>query len=108
MSAVEPKPIGGGGGGGEGARELVGGGGGGPPVRDSAGGAGGRLTATPGADSPSSVFCRAIEGGGGTLEPGGGGTLGTPDKGRDFLVASPSKMSRSELALSLIAVCFLL
>jgi hypothetical protein len=106
ISAVEPRPIGGGGGGGgEGARELAGGGGG-PPVRDKAGGPGGRLMAPPGAERPSSVFCRAIDGGGGTREPGGGGTLGTPDIGRDFLVASPSKMSRSELALSLIAICF--
>lgn len=72
-----------------------GGGGGGAP--------GGRLGLGPGALKPMSVFCRVIEGGG-TREPGGGGTLGIPpgESGRDFFAASPSKMSRSELALSLI------
>jgi hypothetical protein len=108
--------IGGGGGGGGGAnsgaplgRLLVGGGGTGPVVRGMGGGGapGTRLAPGSGAAKPSNVFCRVIEGGGGTRDPGGGGTLGIP-AGRDFFVASPSKMSRSELALSLISVCLLL
>jgi len=111
--AFEP-PIGGGGGapvidfggiagGGGAAERMEGGGGGGAPE--------GRLTAgidiPGGAVSPNSVFCRVIDGGGGTRE--GAGTLGIPGgAGRDFLLASPSKMSRSELALSLMFDCLLL
>jgi hypothetical protein len=98
------------GGGGGGDITFEGGGGGTAPGRSDGGGGGapgGRLGVGPGADNPSSVFCRVIEGGG-TREPGGGGTLGIEPggAGRDFLAASPSKMSRSELALSLICVSF--
>lgn len=57
---------------------------------------------------PSSVFCRVIDGGGpGARDPGGGGMLGGV-AGRDFFAAKPSKMSRSELALSVIELVSLL
>jgi hypothetical protein len=69
------------------------GGGGGAPGRDAPG--------TTGAAKPSSVFWRVADDGGaaGARPPGAGaGPLG-----RDFFAASPSKTSRSEPALSLIA-----
>jgi len=70
------------------------GGGGGAPGRDCPPG-------TTGAARPSKVFWRVAEDGGdaGARPPGAGaGPLG-----RDFFAASPSKTSRSEPALSLIA-----
>ena len=82
-----------------GAERPPGGGGGGALGRRRPGGGGAE-----GTGRPSSVFWRAIDVGGGVgaRDPGGGGMLGTDDMGRDFFAASPSKMSRSELALSLI------
>ena len=80
------------GGGGAGGRLAVGGGGGGPP---------GRAPAAPGATgaaNPSNVFWRVAEEGGAAGARGAGAALG-----RDFFAASPSKTSRSEPALSLIA-----
>ena len=91
-----------GGGGGTLAREAGGpggllgmGGGGGAPGRAAPG--------TTGAARPSSVFCRVAEDGGdaGARPPGAGAG---PLLGRDFFAASPSKTSRSEPALSLIAL----
>jgi hypothetical protein len=68
------------------------------------GGGGGAGRAEPGAmgaAKPSSVFWRVAEDGGatGARAPGTGAALG-----RDFFAASPSKTSRSEPALSLIAL----
>src|SRR5690606_4654858 len=91
--------------------------GGGGVGRRGDGGGGGTLLAmrrggagTFGDGMPSNVFWRAAEdgatGGPGTREPGGTGMLGGAPE-RDFLAASPSKMSRSELALSLIEACSL-
>src|SRR6185369_7304378 len=77
------------GGGGAGGRLGVGGGGG-PPA--------GRAPGATGAAKPSSVFWRVADDGGAAGPRGAGAPLG-----RDFLAASPSKTSRSEPALSLIA-----
>ena len=77
------------GGGGAGGRLAVGGGGG-PPLERAPGAAG--------AANPSNVFWRVAEEGGAAGARGAGAPLG-----RDFLAASPSKTSRSEPALSLIA-----
>jgi len=77
------------GGGGAGGRLAVGGGGGAPA---------GRAPGETGAASPSSVFWRVAEEGGAAGARGAGAALG-----RDFFAASPSKTSRSEPALSLIA-----
>ena len=76
--------------GGAGGR-LMGGGGGGGAGRPGA----------IGAARPSSVFWRVAEDGGaaGARTAGAGAALG-----RDFFAASPSKTSRSEPALSLIAL----
>jgi hypothetical protein len=54
-----------------------------------------------GAGRPSRVFCRGAEGGGTGPRVLGKGAGAAP-LGRDFFAASPSKTSRSELALSLI------
>ena len=74
---------------GAGGRLAVGGGGGGP---------GWRAPGATGAAKPSSVFWRVAEEGGAAGARGAGAALG-----RDFFAASPSKTSRSEPALSLIA-----
>ena len=76
------------GGGGAGGRLAVGGGGG-PPAR---------APGPTGAANPSNVFWRVAEEGGAAGARGAGAALG-----RDFFAASPSKTSRSEPALSLIA-----
>jgi hypothetical protein len=90
---------------------LRGAGGPGGLLGEGGGGGPGRLPGR-GAGSPSSVFWRVFEGvGGGTGPRLVGSGAGAAVLGRDFFAASPSKTSRSELALSLIdtaSLCFLL
>lgn len=69
---------------------------------EGGGGGPGRLPGN-GAGSPSRVFWRVLDGvGGGTGPRLVGRGAGVEVLGRDFFAASPSKTSRSELALSLI------